>query len=153
MLYIKQLYLLFFVFFLFSCELPVNPDWNPPAPPVPEPESIGNIHILLSGGAYANKILAGSWYYDKKGVLQRITADVSTHGDGQMNPGTNFVYARKYGTGFIYIFNNNKPQWDISQTGWYYGDERALFKFNYDSGLYKDKIILNSISSYFEEGE
>jgi hypothetical protein len=65
---------------------------------------------------------------------------------GSPGNGTNYVYAVPSGGSAGFAYSTAAPVWSAAKGGWYNGNNRAILRFEYASGAYNNKIMMDGFN-------
>jgi hypothetical protein len=71
-----------------------------------------------------------------------VSAGADEEISGSPVTGQNYIYAVTNPNGATFKYSTTKPVWNAVKSGWYNGADRAVAKFVYSGGQYKQKKIL-----------
>jgi hypothetical protein len=73
-----------------------------------------------------------------------VSAETISSSNAVVNNAVNYVYAVGNGNTAYFRYRADEPTWNPAKGGWYYANERAIIKFYALSGIYSNKVVLDS---------
>jgi hypothetical protein len=131
---------------LAACELPANPDYNPPVVPT----KITNMNLYLTNiNNSGEPVVMKDSYVWINGVKFSLEDNYDVYDtENLLENNETFIYVENYNNSIpFFLYSSEMPVWDESKYGWYdsTGLKRAVARFYYATeNQFNGKIILDT---------
>jgi hypothetical protein len=82
--------------------------------------------------------------FELNGALYKTTGDEGV--GGNLGNGMCYVYAVPKAGGASFQYSVTAPAWNTPKGGWYNGNNRAILRFEYASGAYNNKVMMDGFN-------